>query len=257
MQGDIQASELQPPGRQVPVALWQIGQIDDVAGLQRELAVAGFGLSEQVDGRPIAAVRLAWFSLVDGRYRDQIEFARTGLAIAPDTSAGVQLAVQEAKAWARLGDRREAEDAMRRAANSLAKLPLPAHPDHHFVFDASKLSFYASTCYTWLGEVERAEEHGHQVVSQCLEVPSEVRWPMRLAETRVDLALIAVERGQLDEAVDLGVKALGSHRKSGHTLGRVAELDEVLMRRHAGVPVAADFHEGFAEANRVLREAAT
>jgi tetratricopeptide (TPR) repeat protein len=241
----------------VPVALWQIGQIDDVAGLQRELAVAGFGLSEQVDGRPIAAVRLAWFSLVDGRYRDQIEFARTGLAIAPDTSAGVQLAVQEAKAWARLGDRREAEDAMRRAANSLAKLPLPAHPDHHFVFDASKLSFYASTCYTWLGEVERAEEHGHQVVSQCLEVPSEVRWPMRLAETRVDLALIAVERGQLDEAVDLGVKALGSHRKSGHTLGRVAELDEVLMRRHAGVPVAADFHEGFAEANRVLREAAT
>lgn len=114
---------------------------------------------------------LAWFALVDHRFQNTVEFARTGLHWAPNTSAGVQLTVQEAKAWSRLGNRREAEDAMRRGATILAKLPVPAHPEHHFVFDASKLSFYAATCYTWLSEADRAEEHARQVVAQCLEVP--------------------------------------------------------------------------------------
>jgi hypothetical protein len=41
---------------------------------------------------------LAWWALVDHRYDEVIEHARTGLMIAPHTSAGVQLAVQEARA---------------------------------------------------------------------------------------------------------------------------------------------------------------
>jgi hypothetical protein len=46
---------------------------------------------------------LAWWALVDHRYDEVIEHARTGLAIAPHTSAGVQLAVQRPRAghgWA-------------------------------------------------------------------------------------------------------------------------------------------------------------
>jgi hypothetical protein len=102
---------------------------------------------------------LAWWALVDHRYDEVIEHARTGLAIAPHTSAGVQLAVQEAKGWSRLGDARRAEEAMRTAGTVLSRLPRPEHPEHHFVFDASKLSFYAATCYTWLGDGEHAREH--------------------------------------------------------------------------------------------------
>jgi hypothetical protein len=84
---------------------------------------------------------LAWLALVNGSYRDTIHHAGAGLELAPHTSAGVQLAVQEAKAWSRLGDRRAAEDALRRGAAALARLPVPSHPEHQFVFDASKLSF--------------------------------------------------------------------------------------------------------------------
>jgi len=197
---------------------------------------------------------LAWFALVDHRFQDTVEFARTGLERAPNTSAGVQLSVQEAKAWSRMGNRREAEDAMRRGATILAKLPVPAHPEHHFVFDASKLSFYAATCYTWLGETERAEEHARHVVAQCLEVPGQVRWPTRLAENRVDLGLIAVRRGQPDEAAHLGSRALGSERKSGSTLDRVAELDAVLMRDYADVPDARDLHEQYMMARQALAQ---
>jgi len=144
---------------------------------------------------------------------------------------------------------------MRRGTTILAMLPVPAHPEHHFVFDASKLSFCAATCYTWLGETERAEEHARQVVAQCLEVPGAVRWPTRLAENRVDLGLIAARRGQPDVAAHLGSQALGSERKSGSTLDRVAELDAVLMRDYADVPDARDLHERYVTARRALTQA--
>jgi tetratricopeptide (TPR) repeat protein/transcriptional regulator with XRE-family HTH domain len=197
---------------------------------------------------------LAWFALVDGRYHETVTLAQTGLELAPSTSAGVQLAVQQAKAWSRLGDRREAEVAMRRAAGALARLPVPFNPEHHFVFDPPKLSFYAATCYTWLGELDRAEEHAQDVVSQCLATPGLVRWPVRLAENRVDLGLIAVRRGQPDQAADLGRQALDSERKSGSTLGRVAELDMVLMTNYAEIPETRDLHERYLVARRSLTE---
>jgi hypothetical protein len=57
---------------------------------------------------------LAWWALVDHRYDEVIDHARTGLAIAPHTSAGVQLAVQEAKGWSRLGDAKRADEALPR-----------------------------------------------------------------------------------------------------------------------------------------------
>jgi len=78
------------------------------------------------------------------------------------------------------------------------------------VFDANKLSFYAATCYTWLGDGEHAREHAAQVIGQCLEVPGQVRWPVRLAETRVDLGLVAAREGRIDEACELGRQALAA-----------------------------------------------
>jgi hypothetical protein len=134
----------------------------------------------------------------------------------------------------------------------LSRLPRPEHPEHHFVFDASKLSFYAATCYTWLGDGEHAREHAAQVIGQCLEVPGQVRWPVRLAETRVDLGLVAAREGRVDEACELGRHALASERKSGSTLGRVAELDALLMRGHPGVGEVVDLHEQLQAARRAL-----
>lgn len=80
---------------------------------------------------------------------------------------------------------------------------------------------------------------------------------MRLAETRIDLGLIAAKRGGLDEAVDLGVQALASQRKSGNTLGRVAELDTLLQRGYADAAAARDFHARYLAARRQLQETAS
>ena len=67
---------------------------------------------------------LAWWALADGRYRDAVELARAGQDRAPPAStAAIQLALDEAQAWASLGDQREASAARHQAALSQAMLP--------------------------------------------------------------------------------------------------------------------------------------
>jgi len=99
---------------------------------------------------------MAWWELVGNRFRQALDYARVGQAVAPaGSSATVQLVVQEACAWSHLGDRLEGEDALRRGAAALARLPTPEHPEHHFVFDETKFSFYGATCSAWLGRAKR------------------------------------------------------------------------------------------------------
>jgi transcriptional regulator with XRE-family HTH domain len=230
---------------------------------QREAAErtrdAAFQLAKEGEHQEIMAWTfelLAWFALVDCRYQDTVDYARAGLELAPSSSAGVQLAVQEARAWSRLGNRREAEHAMRHAGTALTRLPVPSHPEHHFVFDAAKLSFYAAMCYTWLGEADRAEEHAQEVVARSLELPGIVRWPTRLAIARLDLGLIAAQRGQADEAGQLGIVALASGRVVASTLEWFAELDAVLLRDYGDAADAQDFHDRYVTARRALHQRA-
>jgi hypothetical protein len=123
---------------------------------------------------------LAWWALVDGRYDEVIDYAQTGLEVAPNTSAGVQLAVQEAKGWSRLGDPQRADASLRMAGTVLSRLPRPEHPEHHFVFDASKLSFYAATCYTWLGDREQPVSRPHRSFINAWRCPARCAGPSGL-----------------------------------------------------------------------------
>jgi transcriptional regulator with XRE-family HTH domain len=93
-----------------------------------------------------------WFALTQGRYRQVIEAARAGHDMAPNDPVAVQLAGQEAKAWARMGDRREVELALDRGRRLLESLPYPSNIDNHFTFDPDKYDFYAMDCYRRTGE---------------------------------------------------------------------------------------------------------
>ena len=188
---------------------------------------------------------LAWFALVNHQPRQALDLAQQGLTLAPNTSAGVQLAMQQARVWARLGQRRETEQALRAGATALARLPPPAHPEDHFAFDATKLTFYAAMCFTWLHQTEQAEDHARQVIAQSTEVPGVLRWPTRYAVAQVDLAVLAAQRGQPDEAALRGTSALDSGRVVASTLGWFAELDALLVRHHGAVPEVQDFHERY------------
>jgi tetratricopeptide (TPR) repeat protein len=182
----------------------------------------------------------AWWAVVDCDFRAAIDYARAGREVTRVTSsARVQLGVQEMKAWAYLGDRHEAERAMRRAGNDLAKLPVPKYPEHHFVFDAGKYMFYAANAYQRLGEAKRAEEYAREVIAS-----SGTRWPSRTAEAHADLAMALVQLGRADEASAVGIRALSAPRMATSTIGRMAELDEALRGSSDG-QAAREFHDRF------------
>lgn len=195
----------------------------------------------------------AWFALVEGNYEQLIEFAQAGQQVAGTTNAGVQLALQEAKGWSRLGDRKQTDQALSQGASMLAQLPIPEHRENHFVFDHTKYMFYAATCYATLGDDDRAEEHAVEVIAQHVRPDGTSNAPMRTAQARIDLGIVAARRGELDQAVAYGKSAFEFERKSMSDLvSRSADLDRLLQERYRGERLAQDFHERHRHAMRLL-----
>ncbi|MFI6636305.1 hypothetical protein ACIBI7_46115 [Nonomuraea fuscirosea] len=195
----------------------------------------------------------AWFALVEGRYEDVVASARMGQAVAGTSSAMVQLTLQEARGLARIGDRREADRALTRGAEVLSTLPMPEHPDHHFVFDHAKWVFYAATCYTWLSDDDRAEEHARETIQMHMRSDGTSNAPMRVADAHIDLGIVHARRGDLDAAVDQGLAAFDIDRRSLTDLvHRAGDLDRVLRQRYRREALAEEFHERFVTARRAL-----
>jgi tetratricopeptide (TPR) repeat protein len=196
----------------------------------------------------------AWFALADRRLRDAVDLARAGQEAAPaDRSVIVATTLQEARAWARLGARQEAEHAIRRAEAALAKLPEPTDPQDHFVFDPPKVSFYLATCYVWLHEPARAEEHARHVIEGNGDPASRNWWPTRVGTARIELALAFAQQGRIDEAARTGADVLSADFLRRSTVWRAGELDKVLRKGHADVAEVEDFHEHYVLARRSMK----
>lgn len=171
----------------------------------------------------------AWMALVHGHPAEAIEFARAGQSIGDTSCVTVQLAAQEARGRARMGDRAGAEQAMRRGRRLLDSLPAPVNPEHHFVIDPAKADFYQLDCYRWLGVGDVAEQYADRVLDYCRLPDGSVRSPMRRSEALLTLGVVAARRGELDAAADYGVLALGEGRACLPVLRTVAaELDREL-----------------------------
>ena len=185
----------------------------------------------------------AWFALTDGRYSDVTSIAKAAQTIGGENSAIVQLIMQEARGWAKLGNRNAAESAMERGYNLLQKLPPIDYP-RHFIYDRSKYPFYAASCYQWLGENVKAEEFANDVIRHCEVNGTAVRSPMRLAEVHITLGLIHAQRNDIEAAVDSGTHAMTYERKSGPSLLiRATELGKAITQRFPNTPLAAEFDE--------------
>jgi tetratricopeptide (TPR) repeat protein len=195
----------------------------------------------------------AWFALVEGLYEQLIEFAQAGQDIAGTGSAGVQLILQEAKGWSRLGNDKQANAALNRGADMLGRMPPPAHPEHHFMFDHGKWMHYAASCYVMLGDNDRAEEHALEVITQHSRPDGTTNAPMRTAQARMDLAIVAARRGELDQAVAYGESAFDFERQSLTDLASSsADLDNILQQRYRGEHLARDFHERHLHIRRLI-----
>jgi hypothetical protein len=175
----------------------------------------------------------AWINLTNGDYNGVIAAARNGTDVTPHYSVAVQLFAQEAKAWARMGDRRQTEVALDKGRSLLESLPYPENIDHHFVVDPTKFDFYAMDCYRTLGVNPMAETLAQEVIQAHTDFDGRERAPMRMAEARITLGVIRAREGDLEGAVEQGSRALAGERKSLPSLLMVSrDLTKVLKDRY-------------------------
>ena len=202
-----------------------------------------------------------WFALTTGNYRDVIRAAEAGEAQAPGTRAAVQLAAQRAKAWARIGDRRQTEVALDTGRARLEVLPYPENLDNHFAVDPAKWDFYGMDCYRLLGaasgadstENRLAQTYAEEVIRLGTDYDGTQRSPMRIAEARVTLGVVAARQGDAEGAVVHGRAALAGARKSLPSLLMVSsELAAAVSRFPDAAPAVEYLDElrqlGHAEA---------
>jgi hypothetical protein len=184
----------------------------------------------------------AWVALTSGDYRGTIEASRAGMDAAGERPVSVQLASQEAKAWARIGDRRLTEVALERGRGLLERLPYPENLENHFTVDPGKFDFYAMDCYRVLGEDRMAEMLGREVIRANTDFDGTERAPMRMAEARLTLGVVAAHQGDLDAAVEYGRRGLTGPRQSVPHFAMVGEeLRAVLDCRYHGDPEVNEF----------------
>lgn len=91
----------------------------------RQAALSLGGEADHADIQGWAHEMRAWMALTTGDYHGVVAAARSGTEVAPHSGVAVQLAAQEAKSWARIGDRRQAEVALDRGRRLLDSMPYP------------------------------------------------------------------------------------------------------------------------------------
>ncbi|SBW29026.1 hypothetical protein FDG2_6339 [Candidatus Protofrankia californiensis] len=181
----------------------------------------------------------AWYALTQGDYRGVIAASEAGQIAAPTQGVAVQLAAQKAKAWARVGDRRQVEVTLDQGRTLLEGQPYPSNIDNHFVVDPAKYDFYVMDCYRLLKEDRLAESYARQVIEAGTEFDGRERSPMRNAEARITLGVVAARQGDAELAVSYGERALEGERKSLPSLLMCSrELAAILRDRYADDPNA-------------------
>jgi hypothetical protein len=172
----------------------------------------------------------AWFALTAGNYAGVTAACRAGAESAKRHGVAVQLAAQEAKAWARMGDRRQVEVALDRGRAQLEQLEQAANLDNHFAVDPSKFDFYAMDCYRVVKENSLAETYADEVIRTGTDHTGTERSPMRIAEARITLGVVAAREGDLDRAMAHGHASLSGGRRSLPSLVMVSsELRAALI----------------------------
>ena len=185
----------------------------------------------------------AWFALTQGRFRQAVEAAQRGQAVAQSSSVHVQLIAQEAKAKARLGGS-GLHTLLESGKEILEHLPYPDRPDNHFKVDPAKWDYYAMDVHRIAGDDELATQYAGTVIKDNMTPDGTELSPMRVSECRITLGIVAGRDGDLEQAVGLGLSGLKDGRQSKVHLQMVAgELDQELRQRFPSEGLVTEFEE--------------
>lgn len=220
---------------------------------QRDAATARLGtaatLAREAEHREIEAWCYetdAWRVLTAGDYARALELSRAAQSLAPaGTSALVQATAQEGRALARLGEARETYAAIERVQRMSAAMGLSERPkEHHYQYDPAKALAYTATTLAWLGD-RGAEPYAREVIARLSPSDDVQKWPRRVASATIDLALVLLADGRLDEACDAARLAMLSGRVVPSNHWRALEI--VNAAESQALPEAPDLREAYEE----------
>lgn len=185
----------------------------------------------------------AWTALTAGNYGRAVELSQAAQGIAPrGSSAEVQSAAQEGRARARLGQKKEAREAIDHVHRLATTMVMRARPEHHYVYDPRKALSYQATTLSWLGDAA-AEAPAREVIGHTAPGTQPSEWPRRVVSAHLDLALTLLSLGRLDEATDAAQKAITSGRLLPANFWRVAEIVQAVEARK--LPEALELREAY------------
>ena len=186
----------------------------------------------------------AWVALSQGDYAGAASLSRSAQGLAPrGSSALIQATAQEGKAWARLGAARETYDALGRVEALVSRLPMPEHPEHHYVYDPDKAESYSATTLAWIGDP--GAEGNARVVLARMESPADGHpRPRRVVAAKLDLALALGKGGKPDEAAEVTLQAVTSPYLAPSNWWRAEEVLAVIPQDVTG---RADLAEAYRE----------
>lgn len=193
----------------------------------------------------------AWYALTSGNHRGALDAAEEGL-VKVGTGHGVviQLAAHRAKAWARLGDRRQLELALAQGRALLDVVEQPADLQNHFVVDTSKWNILTLDCYRFIEDDPAAQACADDVIRSSTAPDGTIHKPMRVAEARITQGVLAARAGDLDAALLRGRQALAGPRRSlpsltMHTQELVAALRDRFPHERRVTDYTDELHTGF------------
>ncbi|MGH3768624.1 MAG: hypothetical protein ACRDS0_24800 [Pseudonocardiaceae bacterium] len=195
----------------------------------------------------------------DERPRVAVELAVDGWRYVPETgTARVRLASIEARAQARLRDRRATENALARAEQAREEVRGPDDPGGMLAFPQAKQSYCAATARLWLGgqgSYIDAERDASNAV-QLYEADSlERRRLGELCLARLDLAAVRLGREDLDGSAEQlqSVLAIAAQRRIESVSRRLTQVGRALERpKYQTCALALDLHDqirGFSRAS--------
>ncbi|GHC45149.1 helix-turn-helix domain-containing protein [Streptomyces flavofungini] len=187
----------------------------------------------------------AWRALTTGDYPRAVELSQAAQYVAPrGGSAELQATAQEGRARARLGQRREAYDAIERVQRLATTMVLRARAEHHYQYDPAKATSYTATTLAWMGD-PAAEQPAREVIAQFHLGGDATSWPRRAVSAHIDLALTLLSCDRLDEACDVARRAIASGRLLPANHWRALEIVRAVEGR--GLPEAAELREAYEE----------
>ncbi|MFR9728408.1 hypothetical protein ACL03H_04200 [Saccharopolyspora sp. MS10] len=174
----------------------------------------------------------------DERPRDAVELAAQGWAYEPESGTPrVRLASIEARALARLGDRRATVDALGRADRARAEVRGEDDPGGLMTFPVAKQTFYSASAWLWLGDranLHQAERAATEAVRLYDQEPSQHRRLGELSLARLDLAMARLGRDDLEGTAEQvrAVLEVAERRRTDSVVRRLRQLVQLLQRPH-------------------------